>query len=112
MMMQLLNPREFGLEKSKQMINDDEEDVWMIYFSSKQLESKEILKCHGRCKVPTATILQDPPRFFFNRCSIIPTDEDSSKNKAKAMVKFDEQSAKSLEEFERIWRFSVLDLRL
>lgn len=76
MMMQLLNSREFGLERLKQMINDDEEDVWMIYFSSKQLESKEILKCHGRWKVPTATIFKDSSMFSFNKSSRYPADHD------------------------------------
>jgi hypothetical protein len=38
------------------------------------------------------------PLFAFNSCSMIPADGESNKNKAKAMVKFDEKVKTSLRE--------------
>ena len=90
------------LQLSKQMLNDEEEDEWMMCFSSTMLRFEENSKCHVKVQGSIAAILQESSHFCFNRSSTMPVEDEYTKNNAKAMQQLIKRSWKNLREFERI----------
>ena len=94
------------------MLSDEEEDEWMMYFSSAMLSFEEISKCHEHAQAPTVPILQEFLQYLLQQIFNTSCRWWLAQEQAKGMMKFDEKSWRNLREFERIWDEKCLDLEL
>lgn len=99
-----------SLQLPKQMMIDAREDERNRCFSSEPPGSAWIFNCHVRTQNAIAMILQVFSKILFNRCLIVPTNDDQCKNQHEEwwiLMKKWKKVWREIERIERIWRLNL-----